>query len=165
MDPALIYGGYLDFLSKAAVHAQIGQVEALLVEDRRSSLSPEDASRQGAEVIKVQVRAARRQTRLHERMLDGAAADLKAPMGVAYDADSRSWRVREPLQHLDSLGRAEIESGFTPVEGPYPDAGLPNRFRWTKARRAAFKVAADRGPTGSPCACGTPAPDRACLST
>ena len=147
MDPTLTYAGYLDFRSKAAVHAEVGRIEAVLVEDRRRALKGEDAGRQREEIVRVQMRAERRQARLSERIIDGGAdaGGLGPPLAIAYDGGSRTWRRREAPGCLDSLGRAEIVSGFRDREGPYPEGGLPKRFRWTTGRRATFSVSAGRG--------------------
>ena len=147
MDQSLVYTGYLDFRSKAAVHAQIGQIEAMLVDDPSGSLTTEDTGRQQAEIVRVRLRAARRQARLHERMLDEGAdfAELRPPVIIAYDAIKEAWQRRNPTEYLDPLGRAVIVSGYTGLVGPFPDAGLPRRFRWTNSRRATFSVMAERG--------------------
>ena len=163
MDPALIYAGYIDFGSKAAMHTRLGQVEALLLTDRNRALSSGDTVRQKAEIVKVQRRAALRQKRLHDRMIDGETGgeSLSQPLRVAYHTASRTWKECDARQYLDVFGAVEIEAGFLDAEGPYAAAGLPSRFRWTTAPLASFVVEAKQKPHRISLRLRNPSPDQA----
>lgn len=163
MDPALTYAGYLDFGSKAAMHSRLGQVQAFLMTDRHRAISSGDAVRQEAEIVKVQRRAALRQKRVHDRMIDGETGDegLKQPLRVAYNSASRTWTLCDAQQYLDTLGVVEIEAGFLNAEGPYPASGLPSRFRWTSASLATFVVEATQKPHRIHLRLRNPSPDQA----
>lgn len=163
MDPALSYAGYLDFVSKAALHARLAQVEALLVTDRNRALSSGDTVRQEAEIVKVQRRAALRQKRLHDRMIDDETGGerLSQPLRVAYHAASKTWNQCDAQQYLDVFGAVKIDAGFLDAEGPYPASGLPSRFRWTSASLASFVVEATQKQHRIHLRLRNPSPDQA----